>query len=413
MFEMERDDRVIGEYLRSLIREKYKSDRQFCKAYLMLRDGSTDDEAIHKVQNRFSQIFKGIKRIQTTDLPYVTDLLSVSCEEILSAGKTHMPVSSHMTNYDIAFSKDRSVWDKYMKREDKIFLNCDEYGKTVLDYAIEFKNYDFIKYLMDEKYIWFVDLTKWRNWGLFGFGAGTSIKIGPYHSSGNSIPHEIQFQDRLRTDVIALAIENGDRQSLDTLLAREIPDLGSISIITNHFLDLPKDYNPRLIKAIARASEDMLDYFSSEFVITTNQKKEVTLLFPFISEVIECMLGDGRNDAAELFLRRSIKHNQFALNELKRVINEAIEFYSKKVGNDSWITIDEIKERTLYGFGFNDKCKVVSFSYNPEKHKYIGFATNIVKINRIKGTVLIKELIIQLNDLYDQIVTLGGVNQNA
>ena len=413
MFEMERDDRVIGEYLHSLIKERFKSVRQFCKRYLELRDGATDDEAIRKLLNRFSQILKGEKRIQTTDLPYVTDLLDVSCEEILSAGKTHLPVSSHVTNYDIAFSKDRSIWDKYMKREDKIFLNCDEYGKTVIDYAIEFKNYDFIKYLMDEKYIWFVDLSNWRDCGVFGFGAGTSIKMDPYNSAGNTIPYEIQFQDRLRTDVVALAIENGDRQSLDTLLAREIPDLSSISIITNHFLDLPKDINPKLIKAIAKASEDMLDYFSSEFVITTNQKRNVTLLFPFISEVVECMLDEGRIDAAELFLRRSIRHNQFALNELKRVINEAIEFNRKKVGDDSWITNDEIKERTLYGFGFNEKSKVVSFSYNPEKHKYIGFATNIVKICSNRGTVLIKELINELNGLYDQIKLLGGANQNA
>lgn len=47
-----------------------------------------------------------------------------------------------------------------MKREDKLFLNCDEYRKTVIDYALEFNNYKFIKYLLDEEYIWFVDNSK-------------------------------------------------------------------------------------------------------------------------------------------------------------------------------------------------------------------------------------------------------------
>ena len=161
MFYLEKDDVKVGSYLKSLILKKFSSIRQFCRAYLELRDGTTDDEEIRKLLNRFSQILKGVKRIQTDDLPFVTELLQISCEEVLSAGKSHMPVSSHTTNYDIAFSTDRDVWDRYMKREDKLFLNCDEYCKSVIDYALEFKNYGFIKYLLDEGFIWFVDLSEW------------------------------------------------------------------------------------------------------------------------------------------------------------------------------------------------------------------------------------------------------------
>ena len=414
MFEMERDDRVIGEYLHTLIKERYKSVRQFCKGYLELRDGASDDEAIRKLLNRFSQILKGEKRIQTTDLPYVTDLLDVSCEEILSAGKTHVPVSSHMTNYDIACSKDRDVWEKYMKREDKIFLNCDEYCKTVIDYAIEFKNYDFIKYLMDEKYIWFVDLTEWRDCGVFGFGAGTSIKKDEYKHDENSLPIEIKNQDRLRTDVVALAIENGDSRSLEALKAREIPDLKSISIISNHFLDFPKDYNPRLIKAIARSSEEMLDYFSSEFEITTNQKRNIKVIFPFISEVIDCMLNEGLSDKAELLIRRSIDHNRNALGELKKYIKEAFDSYKDALGYIAEVRGDGyVKEMTMYGFHYKEESKLISFSYSPGPHEYLGYVTNIVKVSSNKGTPAIKELTKELNDLYEQIVTLGGEKQNA
>ena len=127
MFYLEKNDVKVGVYLRLLILKKYSSVRQFCRAYLELRDGSTNDEEIRKLLNRFSQILKGVKRIQTDDLPFISDLLGISCEEILSAGRTHVPVSDRMTNYNIAFSKDRSVWERYMKREDKLFLNCDEY----------------------------------------------------------------------------------------------------------------------------------------------------------------------------------------------------------------------------------------------------------------------------------------------
>ena len=54
-------------------------------------------------------------------------------------------------------SKKQKDWDSYINREDKLILNYDEYGKSVIDYALEFENYDFLKYLMNNDYIWFVD----------------------------------------------------------------------------------------------------------------------------------------------------------------------------------------------------------------------------------------------------------------
>ena len=217
MFTLEKDDRKIRIYLRQTILKKYDSIRRFCRAYLELRDGSTNDEEIRKLLNRFSQILKGVKRIQVDDLPYVTELLEVSCEEILSAGKVHLPISSHMTNYDIAFSHDREVWERYMKREDKLFLNCDEYCKSVIDYALEFKNYDFIKYLINEKFIWFVDMSEWKHFG-FTYGAGTSVKRREIGYIDTHTPLELQYQDELRIKTIALAIENEDFDVLDSLL---------------------------------------------------------------------------------------------------------------------------------------------------------------------------------------------------
>ena len=84
-----------------------------------MRNDSTNDDEIRKLNNRILQILKGTKRIQIDDLPYVSELLGVSFEEILSAGRSHNPVISHMPNYDIAFSQDRETWEKYMKREEK------------------------------------------------------------------------------------------------------------------------------------------------------------------------------------------------------------------------------------------------------------------------------------------------------
>ena len=93
MFTVEKDSSKFGAYLRESILKRYDSIRKFCRAYLELRDSETNSEEIRKLLNRFSQILQGTKRIQIDDLPYVTELLGISCEELLSAGTARVPVS--------------------------------------------------------------------------------------------------------------------------------------------------------------------------------------------------------------------------------------------------------------------------------------------------------------------------------
>ena len=406
MFYLEKDDAKVGAYLKAQILKKYSSVRQFCKAYLELRDGSTDDEEIRKLLNRFSQILKGTRSIQTDDLPFVTEILQISCEDVLSAGKSHMPVSSHITNYDIAFSSDREVWERYMKREDKLFLNCDEYCKSVIDYALEFKNYAFIKYLLDEGFIWFVDLSEWKGMG-FTFGAGTNVKRRDIGDIDTFTPIEIQSQDRLRTQTIALAIENDDFDILNKLLAREIPEMHETGFV------FPRvDYQPKkdesLINAVAASSEKMLTYFSDDFSIKNMQNQSNRFVFPFISDVINVMLENGRFAQAEAIIRKMIRHNKYVLDQLTSVINEAYEYNRKNLGFSDEGMDDYIKKQTLYGFNYDDVNDLVSFFYISEKRKYIGLVSNIVRVDCDKGSTLIRELVIELNDLYDSVVALKG-----
>ena len=62
-----------------------------------------DDVELNRMNNRLSQICNGQNGIQMEDMLIFSDLLGVSCEEILSAGERRVPISGHMTNYDIAF----------------------------------------------------------------------------------------------------------------------------------------------------------------------------------------------------------------------------------------------------------------------------------------------------------------------
>ena len=128
MYEL--NDKKIGEHLKELIDERgYKTIADFCRNYLKLKYSHQEitDTILQNERNRFGAILKGDKKIQTHDLPILSELLCVSCEEILSAGKCYAPTINHVTTYEIAQSHDRKVWDEYMKREDRLFLNCDEY----------------------------------------------------------------------------------------------------------------------------------------------------------------------------------------------------------------------------------------------------------------------------------------------
>ena len=48
LFILEKDGSKFGVYLRELISNRYESIRKFCRAYLELRDGETDDEGTGK-----------------------------------------------------------------------------------------------------------------------------------------------------------------------------------------------------------------------------------------------------------------------------------------------------------------------------------------------------------------------------
>ncbi len=155
-----KSNKQIGEYLKKQIESRFSKQADFCRGYLREIGVEATNEEIRKQANRLSQILKGDKGIQITDLPIYSELLGLSCEQILSAGEALIPKNNRPSNYLIAMSNDQAEWEQYVEREDKLILNCDEYNKTAIDYALEFGNYRFLKFMLDKEYIWFVDERK-------------------------------------------------------------------------------------------------------------------------------------------------------------------------------------------------------------------------------------------------------------
>lgn len=155
MFEV-KDQEKIGKYLNDMIKKKYGTASDFCRAYLKLSSSENDENAFTNLKNRISAIVRGKKEVQLYDLPVFTMLLDVSCEEILSAGAVHSYNENHITNYILATSHDERIWQSYINNEAEFILNPDEYDKTIIDYAFEYGNYELLQYLVKKNYIWFV-----------------------------------------------------------------------------------------------------------------------------------------------------------------------------------------------------------------------------------------------------------------
>lgn len=402
MFKLE-SNKEIGKYLSNLIIKKYPSVRQFGKACIEADGRIADNEEMRKASNRLSQILKGTKSLQISDLPIFTKLLDVSCEELLSAGKCFTTTSNHLTNYSIATSKDPKLWNEYVEREDKLILNADEYGKTVIDYALNFQNYDFLKFLVDNKYIWFVGTDK-SDLFHYGFGAGTNIERNPLRLHNlNILETKMQEHHELRMKMITLAIEHNDITMLTKLHAREIPPLYQACFYTSIPDDINAFFDPALIAALANASDEILEYFSNEFEITDYRDRTNRFVFPYISELIDVLL-ENNNDYAEWVIKNAIKHNQYVYDHLCKLFEPAVKDYKKQLGF--------LKHEDLKGTIEKSILEDVHFCANSSLIKYLGrytadmMVSNLVRVSATSNNVKITHLIQELNDLYSKIKTI-------
>ncbi|MDE5590673.1 MAG: hypothetical protein K2J60_16290 [Acetatifactor sp.] len=425
MFEVDKEK--IGKHIAELIdASEYKSDRQFGIAYLKLRYGSLDEAAIPNIQNRICQIKKGNKWIQIEDLPIFAELLRVSIEDIVSAGTSYAPVTSRVTNYSIASSNDPDEFEAYVKRADKLFLNPDEYNKTVIDYALEAGNYQFLKYLMDKKHIWFVGPDKKEYHNSFGeyaagFGAGTDIKRrAPGYV--DILDTWLKDKDDLRFKMISLAIKHNDFDMLNRLHAKEIPLLYTI----NHFLifnpkedKLPESKNvTQFLQNIATCPNTTLAYFFEPFTIESAIGDDKnTFFFPYAGNVLDIMIKNKASNTAR-FIEMATKYNKTVLAQLLKQIDNGInlskEYYDRlncpEVYNDVFIRNEALRD---YYFYSNTGFVAFTAPRFAKKDAVNGFITNVIHVTSKSSDAELQFLINELNEIYDTFVKYLDEKENC
>lgn len=438
MFKLAEPDK-IGAYLAALIEEsEYKNQRQFCIEWLK-RENQSDEQpdsySINKRSNKLTQIKKGKKNIQIQDFPIFCNMLHVSCEEILSAGKMVEPVTQRLTNYAVAVSNDKKFWEEYIHDAGKPILNADEWGYSVLDYAVKFKNIAFINYLIDNKYIWFDNGDdEAYSYAFTNFGAGTSIERRTLEDYDYYLQPQLQ-SIAFREKIIALAIEKNDLKLLKEMKAREIPDYYS-NMFYQHGYKLIGDiygrteldkkeriddyYNQDIINNFADANDTILEYFTDKFKIKDNitnfrdyEPRIYEFTYLFISELLE-MLVKSKNSFAEKALKKAIEYNKKTYYEVKKQLNENIEEGLKnliyvKPGDEFYESEKKkVMERYFdeYGFEYDSDTNFIRVtSYNYRKG-YINVVRNMIRVDAESDNPEIMNLIAEINEIFDKIVNI-------
>ena len=398
----------IGSYVSKKINENFKSTSDFCRAYLKLQNQGSDysEEDFKNIKNRISQIKNGKKSIQVYDLQFFCELFGVSCEQILSAGDCYVPNSNRITNYDIAQSKDKEVWKRYIQREDKLIMNADEYCKTVLDYALEFGNYDFLKYLINEGYIWLVDSNRDTYWG--GFGAGTSIerrKVGYI----DDLDARMKNQDILRQKMISLAIDRKDCKMLEKLKAREIPSFYHMNYFGICNDEAGSYYNKEMITHIANANQKIITYFTEEFQVKNDRNEDNTFMFPYINELLNILIKNN-NEYLYTILKRCVEHNKKVYNKIEEIKETAIKYFSKLYNQPDMENMkkESVKKQIAQELIYHKAGSIVNIK---DIYSKDGIITNLVHIQAKPKDKEIAQLIDEVNRYYNRILDFKKITE--
>lgn len=137
---------------------------------------------------------------------YLAQALEVSIEEILVAGEVcskydTRPFSLCAVAKSGSIEQLESLMHEFTPDGTCVGQNYDEYDKTIIDYIIEFEQFEMLKYMLDQKYITFGDY--WVN---------TPIMIGNHYS------HKEIFDK-----IVAMAIKKDDLDLFKRAIKRVVP----------------------------------------------------------------------------------------------------------------------------------------------------------------------------------------------
>ena len=161
-------------------------------------------------------------------------------------------------------------------------------------------------------------------------------------------------------------------------------------------------------------SEDdsVLDYFSEPFTVTNRTGAECTFVFPFLGDIIDELLRRVPSKA-EFVIRKGINHNKDTYKGLSQMINRVYEDqlkYNKGFYFDGRELRKAARKTSTENLWITKDKKIVSYygMSGENGRKYIGLVTNVIHVESKTQNPLLKELVVELNGIYDDILNLKG-----
>lgn len=160
-----KDKNEVGVYIDFLLNE-----RQWKQADLSKK--LTEIEGRPVSRDNVSKWIAGERYPGIDHIYYLAQVFNVSIENILMAGSQRDNFDDRLFSlYAVAKSGDKKRLDQLMNMENdygtKIGENYDEFDKTILDYLIEFKQVELIKYMFERGYL-----------SIWGTQMSTAIRVG-------------------------------------------------------------------------------------------------------------------------------------------------------------------------------------------------------------------------------------------
>ena len=399
-------DEMIGKNLRELIINRYHNIQVFVTECLEEQGESITERSQKRMANKLSQIFNGHNRLQVSDLKLFSTVLDVSPEYILSAGQDYGLKRRQLTNAATARSLKPAVWKRYLMMHTE--RDVDEYGKTLVEYAMEYRNHALIHYLVETGRIKFWGETE-AGRACCGFGAvmdcwGVSedqegFKQIPPRIVRDTIPWCLAEDPNLREGLMRLAIEASDLRLLQEMHARD----GQIQkeLCWGWTLEECGEVNDTLVDAIAAAEEDIIAYFAEEYQVQDNFGKQERWLSPYFEPLLHRLLETG-NPLAERMLKTAVEHNQYAYDYLNRLFNG-----DQKNFRSSLFEYEEgreiIRQEILWGRKFNKAGNLVLYI---DARSGDRLTTNLVRVDAEVSSEAMKQLAGRVNDIYEKVHTL-------
>lgn len=407
------DDKMIGEKLRELILTRYHTIRDFILACLEERGESATEVNRNRRANQLSQIFKGRKQIQILDLKLYANVLNVSPEYILSAGQEQGPKRRRLTNASVAKSLMPAVWRNYLQTPTE--QDVDEYGKTLVEYAVEYKNCELIHYLVDTGHIiYWGDTEAGRQ--IHGLGAildcwGISeeqegfVQLPKRMTRGNAA-FRLEDDPALREGLMRLAIEANDVRLLQEMHARKTQEQTDTC---NGWMPVETgEVDHSLVDAIAAAEDEVIAYFAEEYTIKDNYQKHERWLSPFFTPLLHSLL-EKNHPLAEQMLKTAAEHNQYACDYLSRLFaGDQKSFIKSLFGNEEGRQF--IRKEILQTRKFNEAGDTVLYT---DARNMDRLSTNLVRVDTTVVPETMKSQADDVNDLYQKVHALQPIVTQA